>query len=201
MSKDAFRIGKLANLPPTTEPASPVDGDIYRDENSGMFRFRQNDEWVEITDLSPLGSDVVKNYDSRAFTLNGPYYIVGAENGVDGGWGVLFDMEIIGVMMYNLVSGSSGTTQLDVRRFTGPNSPSGGTSIFSTRPAISSAAPNNAYVFRDVLNGVTLASGTGTTVPVLSITQLNAGDMLTLNKASSQNGGETAGLIIYYRPR
>lgn len=147
----------------------------------------------------------LRQYDSRGFFLNGPYSAVsGAQTGVDGAWGILFNVEIIGVMMFNLVAGSSGTTTLDIRHFTASNTPSGGSSIFSTKPSITTAAGNNAFVFRDFLNGSTLENPTGTTVPVLtggSTYNLSAGDMLTMNVDAKQTGGQNCGVLIYYRPR
>jgi len=153
--------------------------------------------------LSRVGASTnfinMKQYDSRGFFLNGPYSIIGAQTGVDGAWGILFDIEIIGVMMFNLVAGSSGTTTLDIRRFTASNT--GNTSIFTVKPSLTNASGNNAFVFRDFLNSITLESPTGATVPTLAVTNLNAGDMLTMNKDASQVGGENCGILIYYRPR
>lgn len=145
----------------------------------------------------------LRQYDSRGFFLNGPYDAVGgAQTGVDGSWGVLFNVEIIAVMMFNLVAGSSGTTTLDIRRFTASNT--GNTSIFSTKPSIASSAGNNAFVFRDYLNETTLENPAGTTLPVLtggSTFNLNAGDMLTMNIDAKQVGGQNCGVLLYYRPR
>jgi hypothetical protein len=142
-----------------------------------------------------------RQYDSRGFFLNGPYASQGAQAGVDGAWAVLFDVDIVGVMMFNLVAGTSGTTRLDIRRFTAPNTPSNGATIFTTRPAITTAAGSNAYLFRDVLNSETIIGGSGLTQPVMSITELNRGDMLTLNLDNAQVGGQNCGVILYYRPR
>lgn len=142
-----------------------------------------------------------KQYDSRGFFLNGPYASGGVQAGVDGAWGILFDVEIVGVMMFNLVAGSHGVTILDVRRFSGINTPAGGESIFSTQPSIESSSGDNAYVIRDVLNGQTLITGSGIIAPEISIKELNAGDMLTLNIDAAQTGGQNCGLLIYYRPR
>lgn len=145
-----------------------------------------------------------RQYDSRGFFLNGPYSLVGAQSGVDGTWVVLKDVEIIGCAMFNLVAGSSGTTTLDVHRFTASNTPSGGLSIFTTRPAIASSAGNNAFVARDFSTSTTLENPAGTTLPVLvggGTFNLNAGDMLTLDKDGSQVGAQNCGLILYYRPR
>lgn len=142
----------------------------------------------------------LKQYDQKAFFINGPYSIVsGAQTEIDGAIAILFDCEIVGVMMYNMVAGSSGTTTLDINRWTASNT--GGTSIFSTRPSITSAAGNKAFVFRDVLNSTTLENPAGTTVPVLSVTQLNAGDMLTCDIDAKQTGGENCGVILMIRPR
>lgn len=154
--------------------------------------------------LSRVGASTnfinLRQYDSRGFFLNGPYSTIASPQlGVDGAWFILFDVEIVGVGMFNLVEGSSGTTTLDIRRFTASNV--GNTSIFSTRPSLSTASGSYAYVFRDVLNGVTLEAPTGSTVPVLSTTNLNAGDMLVMNKDDAQVGGENCGLLLYYRPR
>lgn len=159
--------------------------------------------------LSRVGSAInlinLRQYDSRGFFLNGPYSIIGAQQGVDGAWGILFDVELIAVHMFNLVAGSSGNTTLDVRRFTASNTPAGGASIFSTKPTLSSAAGNNAYLFKDMLNGVDVQAPTGATMPVFDNGGgpflLNRGDMLTINKDSSQVGGQNCGLVLYYRPR
>lgn len=145
----------------------------------------------------------LRQYDSRGFFINGPYNAVaGAQTGVDGAWGILFDVEIVGVMMFNLVAGSSGSTTLDIRLFTATNT--GNTSIFSTKPSIASSTGNNAYVFRDFLNATNLENPAGTTVPVLtggSTFNLNAGDMLTMNVDAKQVGGQNCGILLYYRPR
>lgn len=141
-----------------------------------------------------------RQHDNKAFFLNGKYSsVAGAQTSVDGAWGVMFDIEIIGILMFNMVAGSSGTTTLDVRRWTASNT--GNTSIFSTKPSITSAAGNNAYVFYDFLNSTALENPSGTTLPVLSVTNLNAGDLLTLNIDAKQTDGQNCGLIIYFRPR
>ncbi|MEM4379076.1 MAG: hypothetical protein QXL01_00115, partial [Thermoplasmatales archaeon] len=88
-------------------------------------------------------------YDKQFF-LNGPYSIFSPPLlGVDGGLGLLFDAEIVGVLFFNLVKGTSGFTRFDVRRFTGPNSPPGGTSIFSVKPELASSQPQNAYAIKN----------------------------------------------------
>lgn len=142
-----------------------------------------------------------KQYDSRGFFLNGPYGGSAGSTGVDGAWGILFDIEIVGIMMFNLVAGDFGTTTtLDIRRWTATNT--GNTSIFSTKPEITGSAPNNTYLFLDLANSVTLEDPIlGRTMPVMATTQLNAGDMLTMNIDSAMTNAQNCGILIYYRPR
>ena len=141
----------------------------------------------------------MRQYDSRGFFLNGPYSIVGTQTGVDGTWVVLYDVTLIGCAMFNLVAGSSGTTTLDVRRWTATNT--GGSSIFSQKPSLASSTGNYAYVARNFDSGTNIEYPAGATLPLLSVSDLDAGDMLTLNKDATQVGGQNCGLILFYRPR
>lgn len=137
-----------------------------------------------------------KQYDSAIFRLDGVYDIVASPQlAVDGLWIVPpgINIEIFGVAIYNLVAGSSGTVELDLKVTTA----SGGsfTSIFSTTPKITSAAGNYAYV-------QTGGSGTGLTAPILTTTPypLASGSALRLDKIAVQTAGENCGLIVFYRP-
>lgn len=153
---------------------------------------------------SKIGSSInfINNYqyDSRGFFLNGGYgSYSGAQVGVDGAWGILFDVKLVGIFMFNLVAGVSGTTTLDVKRRTASGGSS--TSIFSTKPSITSAAGNNAFVFNRTIDSTVLDNPAGTTLPIFGTTDLDAGDMLTLNIDAKQVSGENCGLVLYYRPR
>ncbi len=146
-----------------------------------------------------------RQYDSRGFFLNGPYSILGAQTGVDGAWPILFDVELMAVAMFNLVAGASGSTTLDVRRFTASNTPAGGSSIFTTKPSLPYSTGNNAYLFKDFVNNADIQAPSGAVMPVFDNGGgpflLDRGDMLTINKDASQVGGQNCGLILYYRPR
>ena len=142
-----------------------------------------------------------RQYDSRGFFLNGPYSTGGIQTSVDGAWALLFDVELVGIMMFNHVAGVSGVTTLDVRRFTASNTPVGGTSIFTTKPSLSFTSGNNSFLFKDLLNNVDLQNPTGATMPVVSTVNLNRGDMLTINIDAGQTRAENCGLVLYYRPR
>lgn len=125
------------------------------------------------------------------FTANGFY--PASYTGLDGLVVFEFDIEIFGVSIYNLVAGSSGQVEFDVKRIaTGfPE-----TSIFSVRPFIKAAAGNNKWTHPDIID----MSG-NTNNGTLSITQLNAGQALRCDIVSGQTNGKNAGLIIFYRAR
>jgi hypothetical protein len=103
--------------------------------------------------------------------------------------------EIVGITLLHSTSGSSGTTELDIE-WASINS---GTfaSIFSTTPKATSAAPSDAQ-FNTLGIGTT---PTGCTVPVLSKTTFNAGDVLRCKAISLQSGNPNGFLMrIFYRP-
>jgi hypothetical protein len=145
-----------------------------------------------------------RQYDTKRFDLNGPYsinVIEGLKLGVDGAQPVLHNCEIVGVCMFNIVAGSSGTTELDIRKYTASNTPSGGTSIFFTRPAISYTAGNYAYVFYRFQDSTTLENPAGTTLPALTSPNLDAGDLLVVDIVQAQEGAQNCGLVLFTRPR
>lgn len=151
-------------------------------------------------------------HSEKQFFLNGPYSILTPpQTGVDGLAVFEFDATIFDVWMFNLVNGSAGTTELDIKIATS----SGGafTSIFSTTPKITTAGGNNAWVGKPIVydsNGVATADGTyvtptGCTKPVLT----GGGETLNVNKYSAirldilqaQTAAENCGLLIHYYPR
>ncbi|TXH09419.1 MAG: hypothetical protein E6R04_08265 [Spirochaetes bacterium] len=137
-----------------------------------------------------------KTHEKKDFFLNGRYGVASTPAlGVDGLCVFQFDAEIFAVYMFNHVAGSSGTTELDVKKQT----TSGGaySTIFSTTPKITSAAGNYARVG----TGEVVA---GCTAPVLTSTPLNvsAGEALRLDLISAQGGTpENCGIIVHFRPR
>jgi hypothetical protein len=143
----------------------------------------------------------LRQFDTKQFELNGLYRKGVGVTGSDGVFPILFDMEIIAISMWNRrVNGTSGTTTFDLDWLSGSGTVVG--SIFSTRPAFNTNVGNNAYMIRDVLNGVTVkAPATGATIPVLSKTQFNAGDAIRLTIDGAMVGAEDAALYIHFRPR
>lgn len=103
--------------------------------------------------------------------------------------------EIVGIALQHSTSGSSGTTELDIR-WAASNS---GTfaSIFSTTPKVASTAPTDAQF--DTFGNATTPSGC--TVPVLSKTTFAAGDVLRCHALSLMSGNPNGFTMrIYYRP-
>jgi hypothetical protein len=141
-----------------------------------------------------------RQYDTKQFELNGLYRKGVGVTGSDGVFPILFDMEIIAISMWNRRVGTSGTTTFDLDWLSGSGTVVG--SIFSTRPAFNTNVGNNAYMIRDVLNGVTVkAPATGATIPVLSKTQFDTGDAIRLTIDGAMIGAEDAALYIHFRPR
>lgn len=145
----------------------------------------------------------------KEFPLNGPYSGAALpQTGVDGLQVFEFKSQILDVWMYNLVAGTSGTTELDVLVASAP----GGTfsSIFTTTPKISWQAGNNVWV------GVPNASLVGqqytppaysapanTTPPVLNAAVTNsiaAWSAIRADLKQAQAGGQNCGIIIHFRP-
>ena len=135
----------------------------------------------------------------RGWFLNGPYGVMGTpQYGVDGAYGLVTNMMIYGITVYNLEAGSSGVTEFDVKVIP----PSGSSfSIFSTRPKIPHTSGNNARIIMNLTTSTTLAASSGVTLPVFSTTDLSAGCLLTLDLISAQTNGKSAGLILSLRPK
>ncbi|OPZ24611.1 MAG: hypothetical protein BWZ03_00086 [bacterium ADurb.BinA186] len=177
-------------------PIPPVRGIIYIE--GARFRSAVSEELIQR--LGATNNFIsLYQYDTKDFFLNGPYSSVSTpQTAVDGLYVFPFDVEIFDAVMFNIVSGSSGTTELDIKYATAP----GGsfTSIFSTTPKITSAAGDYAWI------GVG-GSLTGATAPVFTSTpaspsfNVDAGWAVRIDLLQSQAGAQNCGLLLYFRPR
>ncbi len=140
-----------------------------------------------------------RQYDTKTFYLNGPYNNSQGTTGLDGLFIFPFDCEVIGHCMFNMVGGSSGTTTLDIHYYDGAGSDQG--TIFSTKPSITSAAVDGAYVGYNITTATDLGGGTGMTKGVISTTDFDAGDALRLDLDGYMPSAENCGIHIYLRPR
>jgi hypothetical protein len=135
----------------------------------------------------------------RGWFVNGNYSLFSTPIvGIDGAYGCITDMDVYGFTMFNLVAGTSGNTELDIQVTPAVGAPY---SLFSTKPVINFQSGNTARIITNVTTNTVLAQSSFTTLPVFSTTQLNAGDLLTLNLNQAQVGGQSCGLILALRPR
>lgn len=182
--------------------------DIQQEES--RFRFA-----VSESIAFKLGSSINfvnhRQFDQKEFFLNGPYGEVASPPvlGLDGLYVFPFDAEIINIATFNLVNGSSGTTELDVKLAT----TSGGafTSMFATTPKIDSSAGDNAfflaYIIADIPTGQSWTPNpslpTGTSGGILTSVPfpVSAGNAIRVDLLDRMPGAENCGLIIHHRPR
>jgi hypothetical protein len=126
------------------------------------------------------------------FNVNGIYSGQINALGVDGLYVFDFDITITNVVLFSNVPGAGAITELDLKVGT-----SGGayTSIFSTTPKAAPAHGLYAYV------GVG-GTETGLTAPVLSTTDIDAGQAIRFDIISSMTGNpRDCGLLMYYFKR
>lgn len=136
----------------------------------------------------------------KEFICNGDYRTGGGIVGFDGIFTPVFDYEIVSIQFSNVVSGSSGTTEIDVHLID-----SGGDqgTIFSTKPSIDSTASDNVIAVKSF---ITTQAGdispTGTVLPALSVTnEFSAGEGLRVDLDTVMTGARNFNLTISYRPR
>ena len=137
-----------------------------------------------------------KNYQVKEFFVNGPYSIKPFPHYFEDGIQVFqFDSEIFDVWVFNLVSGSSGDTEFDIK--IKPQNSGAWTSIFTVKPKINFAAGEKWIKLGDVIANTT--AGVLTSDP--NVLQVNAGDAIRLDLIQGQLGAQNCGAIIHYRPR
>lgn len=137
--------------------------------------------------------------DSKVWEVNGPYSSALNTTGVDGVYDCQQNMEIYGIFMYNLIPGTSGNTEFNIRKHTASNQ--AGSTIFATRPRLSYLSGINSGLSKRFYDNVILQNPSGSIQPILVSTSLNAGDFLTCDLTASQFGGQNAGIRIHLRPR
>jgi hypothetical protein len=164
---------------------------------------------------SMAGSVNFQNYfahEEKQFFLNGQYNVGQTlpQLGVDGLAVFEFDAQIIDVWLFNLVAGSSGSTEIDIK----VANTSGGSfsSIFTTKPAISYLAGNDAWVGSvdpsligpEYSPSPPYSPPSNTTQGVLdgSITNLiPAWSAIRCDLTAVQGGvPENCGILVHYRP-
>jgi hypothetical protein len=134
-------------------------------------------------------------YMQHQFEANGNYSgAVMPQTTVDGLMFFNFNATILAVWVYNLTSGSSGITELDLK----VASPGGSfTSILSTTAKITSAASSNVWTDSNSVVG----AQTGITKPTVGTASITAGQALRFDIIQTMAGAADCGVIVQYIPR
>lgn len=138
----------------------------------------------------------INNYQNKAFDFKflGPFKPLSIPE--DGSKTELFDYEIVGISGMLFLTGTSGTTELDIETYTGGVSNG---SILSTTLTILSSSPV-AQFYVDLLTPLSSAT-TGVTLPVFSSTEFNAGDAIAPKLISNATNANNLIVNVHYRPR
>ncbi len=178
----------LANITALTRKEGTI---LYATDTDKFYL----DDGASLTALA-TGAGVTGSTTSGMF-LNGVYNTDPSYPSVakDGLVIMPFNAKITNVFMFNLVAGSGGTTELDVKLK--PQTSGTFTSIFSTTPKITSGAGSDKWV------GVG-DSIAGCTAPILISSPLNVNskDALRLDIITVQTGSPAnAGVVIVFEPQ
>lgn len=144
-------------------------------------------------------SNFINDYqtDIKEFKLNGNYQAATGLTFFDGIAAFFFNSEIVGINFYNGQSGSSGTTEFDIRWVNTSGVDQG--SIFSTTPKIDSTSADETVAFQNFTTGTTVQP-TGVTLGVLSKDSFFEGESVYLDLKSAMTGAQNCGITIYYKP-
>lgn len=159
----------------------------------------ENGAGVSTGTWNKIGGSVnfINNRQNKAFEYKflGPYRpLFGGEDGVRA---FIYPTEIVGFSGYVRVSGTSGTTTIDIHSITGSTDNG---SILTVKPSITSAADNGIVFFTNLVTGGNSA-GTGITLPTFATTQFDSGDGIRVDLDSNASDAFDLSLTIHYRPR
>lgn len=178
-----------------TDELTPVRQTFYQGD---VAYLRANSESI----MTKFGSEAafINKFqtDIKEFKLNGSYGVATGIIHYDGLASFFYNSEIVGVNFWNGISGSSGTTELDLRWYNTSGNDQG--SIFSTTPKIISSASDGAYGFRNLTTSTDI-SPSGVTLPTFSKTQFNEGEAVYMVLKNAMNNAQNCGITIFYRPR
>ena len=149
--------------------------------------------------LTKLGSSI--NFINNRVTIPYVYEFAGPFHPIAGGEGgilaLINNSAVVGIAGRLRLSGSSGTSTLDIHL---ERAGSDLGTILSTKLSISSAAPNSAYFWKNLIDAGSGASA-GVTLPVFSTTDFNQGDILRADLDGNAVNANDLVLQIWIRPR
>lgn len=133
------------------------------------------------------------------FNYNGLSRLFVGSVGADGVFPCLFNMEIVGLSIFNRVGGSSSSTIIDLEYFSAPGVNNG--SIFSVQPEFDFNGGNFNYMVYNALTDTTEEAGLGFTAPTFSKTEFNKGDVIQCVIDQAMPDSEDLMVMIHHRPR
>ena len=136
--------------------------------------------------------------DIKEFKMNGSYSVAIGITYFDGIASFFYNSEIVGVTFWNGQSGTSGTTEFDLRWQDATGTDQG--SIFSVTPKISSTSSDETFAQRNLETGNDNGKTTGVTLPTFSKTQFLEGEAVYAVLNSSMVSAQNCGITIFYRP-
>lgn len=138
-----------------------------------------------------------RQFEQHSWHLNGRFSLL-PFIGPDGIYAFFHPAEITGFFYTVGFSGSSGTTEIDIRRIDSAGSDLG--SIFSTLPAISNTASDGSFTIYRQTDNTTIANPAGHTLGVVSTTTFAQGEGLRLDINSAAGGALNLQFTLVYRP-
>ena len=138
--------------------------------------------------------------DIKEFKLNGSYSVATGITFFDGIAPFFYNSEIVGIVFYNGQGGTSGTTEFDLIYIDQDGVEQ--SSIFTTTPKITSAAPDEVVITQNFTTGNDYPNviPAGITLAALSKTQFLEGEAVYLKLNSSMVSANNCGLTIFYKP-
>ena len=136
--------------------------------------------------------------DIKEFKMNGSYSVATGITYFDGIASFFYNSEIVGVTFWNGQSGTSGTTEFDLR-WQDENGVDQG-SIFSVKPSINSTSSDETFAQRNLETGNDNGKTTGVTLPTFSKTTFTEGQAVYAVLTGAMVSAQNCGITIFYRP-
>ncbi len=140
-----------------------------------------------------------RQHQIHAFNYNGLSRLFVDTVGADGVFPCLFDMEIVGLTVFQRRGGSSSSTIIDMEYFSAPGVNGG--SIFSVKPELSNTGGDFNYLVYNALTDTDEEIGVGFTSPTFSKTLFDKGDVINCKIDQAMPDAEDLMIMIHHRPR
>jgi hypothetical protein len=140
-----------------------------------------------------------RQHQIHSFNYNGLSRLFVDTVGADGVFPCLFDMEIVGLSVFQRRGGTSSSTIIDMEWYDAPGSNQG--TIYTTKPSVTSAGGDFNYLVYNALTDTSEEIGTGFTAPLFSKTQFDKGNVINCIIDQAMPDAEDLMVMIHHRPR